>query len=396
MSSRHPLISSWMVALLTLALMGCGGAPRPPQLRKPPSPTQTRVMRGAIAGPTQTSAPPRADVAPSLSPTPRGISSEGWLSVGSPPYGLFWRVPREWYAAEGEWPSPNQMAVLLAGNANDEQANSLMASGALPRGVMLLRVYAIEAGIPSARPPKSRTVSISGRPGWMQEVAGDPAMPFAWRARLWLEGTAAYGYNYILEFGCAPPTGADAAEQAAFVASCRGIWDECLAGVQVLKEPRCRQGPTPTPGPITWRRVSDDWYKYAFEVPSGWLEMEHVTADRLVFLSDPAVYGGQPGCPFPNGLIKLDFAADPPPTSGPDLTGWKPTTVSGRQAWLQSAPGDEAGPDTSWISAYIVGSEYHYSLSLGCTPPSPEESGTFGADCQNIVDHILASFQVLP
>lgn len=100
-------------------------------------------------------------------------------------------------------------------------------------------------------------------------------------------------------------------------------------------------GPTPTSvAPFStqepteaWKRVSDDGYKYSFWVPATWiLDKEGVTPDRLVFFSDPTVVGQVGPLTFPNGLIKLDFAADPIGKGEPDLTKANPITVADRPA----------------------------------------------------------------
>lgn len=153
----------------------------------------------------------------------------------------------------------------------------------------------------------------------------------------------------------------------------------------------CPPHPAFTPGPLTWRRVEDAFYGYSFEVPAGWLEAEHVTPDRLVFFSDPSIYGQPEFCPRPNGLIKLDFGADPP-AKAPDRAGYTSTTIDGRPAWIYAGEGGEAAPNTHITSVYILGPEYGYLLSFGCTPPAGGSREDFS--CQAVVDHVLADFRV--
>lgn len=168
-------------------------------------------------------------------------------------------------------------------------------------------------------------------------------------------------------------------------------------------------GPTPTSvTPFStqepagaWKRVSDDGYKYSFEVPATWiLDKEGVTPDRLVFFSDPTVVGQVGPLTFPNGLIKLDFAADPIGKGEPDLTKANPITVADRPAWIILGEGSEAsGPSSFSAVVYISGFEYWYTLWLGCTPPSGADAkttDTFIAECRQILDHILDSFQITP
>lgn len=167
-------------------------------------------------------------------------------------------------------------------------------------------------------------------------------------------------------------------------------------------------GPTPAPtGPFStqepaeaWQRVSDDWYGYSFEVPATWIQ-EKPTRDRLMFFSDPTVVGQVGPLTLPNGLIKLDFAVDPIGKGEPDRTGVTPITVAGKPAWIISLDysgreeSEAAGPPS--FSVYILGSEYWYTLWLGCTPPSGADAkvrDTFIAKCRQILDHILDSFQI--
>ncbi len=157
----------------------------------------------------------------------------------------------------------------------------------------------------------------------------------------------------------------------------------------------CPVRPTFTPGPLTWRRVGDAWLGYSFEVPTTWLETEHATADRLMFFSDPAVFGQPEFCPLPNGLIKLDFGADPP-FKGPNLDKFTPTTIDGRPAWIYEGEGGEAAPGVRITCAYILGPQYGYLLWFGCTPPAGGSRGAFLAASQAIVDHVLGSFRAAP
>ncbi|HXF69106.1 MAG TPA: hypothetical protein VNK89_04820 [Thermoflexus sp.] len=167
-------------------------------------------------------------------------------------------------------------------------------------------------------------------------------------------------------------------------------------------------GPTPasiapfsTQEPVeAWKRVSDDGYKYSFEVPATWIQDEEAaTPDRLMFFSDPTVVGKVGPLTLPNGLIKLDFAADPIGKGEPDLTGANPITVAGRPAWIISEEGSEtAGPSSFNTVVYILGSEYWYTLWLGCTPPfgaDAKVTDRFIAECRQILDHILNSFQIM-
>lgn len=165
----------------------------------------------------------------------------------------------------------------------------------------------------------------------------------------------------------------------------------------------------PTPASITpfstqepaeaWKRVSNDEYKYSFEVPAAWILEESATPDRLMFFSDPTVVGQVSPLTLPNGLIKLDFAADPFGKGEPDLTRANPIKVADRPAWIILWEGEAAGPSGFSTTVYIFGPEYWYTLWLGCTPPSGADAkviDTFIAECRQILDHILDSFQIMP
>jgi len=306
----------------------------------------------------------------------------------------------------------------LDASANDKAAAWLFSSSypAFPNGLMVLTVHAVTVESPLPNLQEAQPVTISQqsgwlssesaaayvaveRPGWVWEVSGVRAAPFTWRATLFIQGLSAY--SYTLSFGCALPSRTDTTGQADFEVSCRRIWEEIVAGVEVVEKKACLPPPTPTAGPITWRRISDAWYKYSFEIPSGWHEDRGPTADRLVFFSDLALV--EPFyCPSPDGLMKLDFGADPPLKYGrdlePDLTGMSPITVAGRPAWIFSGEGGEAAPSTFVVSAYIAGPEYWYYLWLGCTPSEgdAEVRDRLIAECRSIMDHILGSFQITP
>lgn len=327
---------------------------------------------------------------------PMNVPSE-WLHIDDPTYGISWKVPRNWYwIPEEHWPTPMPGSVLLRTTASEEDAALLLSSPQpiFPNGLMVLTVHAVLAEAAPQNLQGAQPVTVSGQRGWVQEIKGVGAAPFSWRARLFVQGTSAY--SYTLSFDCAPPSGADAAGQAGFEASCRYIWEQILEGIEIMEKKPCLPAPMSTPGPITWRRVSDDWYKYSFEVPSGWYEDQSVTPDRRVFFSAPAVAEQSPYCPSSDGLMKLDFGVDPLEKYQPDLSGMTPITVAGRPAWVFSGEGGEAGPST-FLSVYISGPQYWYSLWLGCTPRGANaERYTFVAECTSVMNHILESFQILP
>lgn len=402
-----------LLGVLILGLAGCGGmvASRMASTFVPIETALPTIQTPSLA---QTPRPSSIPALPSP-PTPTDIPV-GWLYIGDPSYGLSWRVPRHWQRIEEQRSTAAPGAVLLGAWTNDKEAALLISSShsTFPNGLMVLTVQAVTTEAPSPNLRGARPITVSeqpgwlssdpaapfivvARPGWVQEVSGAAAVPFAWHATLFIQGTSTYSYTFSL--GCTPPGGADTKAQAGLEASCQRIWEQIVAGVEVVERKACLPAPTPTPGPITWRRVSDAAYKYAFEVPSGWHEDRGPTADRLVFFSDLA--SGDPSyCPSPDGSIKLDFAADPPgkyqPDMQPDLTGMNSITVDGRPAWIFSGEGGEAAPSIFTITVYISGPEYWYRLWMGCTPANAAVREQFVADCKRVMDHILGSFRVMP
>jgi hypothetical protein len=288
--------------------------------------------------------------------------------------------------------------VLLDAVASEKEASALLASSqpTFPDGLMILAVYAALDEFSLINLGEAWPVIVSHQPGWVQEKSGDAAAPFVWRVTLFIRGTSSY--NYTLSFDCAPPSEASAADQASFEASCKRIWAKILSGVQVMKKEPCVAVPILTPGPVTWRQVSDKWYKYAFEVPSAWYEERGPSSDRLLFFNDPALLEQFSACPPSGDLMKLDFGADPIASFEPDLTGMEPVTVANRPAWITSGEGGEAAPATFMVAVYISGLEYGYSLWLGCTPfrIGAESNAALITECRSIIDHILASFQIAP
>jgi hypothetical protein len=225
----------------------------------------------------------------------------------------------------------------------------------------------------------------------MTEAEEDEAAPF----NLHLEASIDHlDLQYTLSLDCAAPDMATDDSQNMFITYCHDLWQ----GVS-YNSGLCIVPPTATPMPLMWRQVSDAYLHYAFEVPTSWSDGIRATADRLSFFSLPVHQ--QPGeCPFPDHLIKVDFAADPPgnfavegqpPTQGaPDITGFVPITVTEYTAWRYDSIGQEGGSfiaDSTTI--YIQGADYWYRIFFACAP-------VWTADCEDILRHILDTFVILP
>ncbi|MGQ9682784.1 MAG: hypothetical protein ACUVX9_09630 [Anaerolineae bacterium] len=297
-------------------------------------------------------------------------------------------MPRDWSLVEAGAAAPSPDWLLL-------DARSSQSAGSPPgtSGQMVLHVYALAASAAAQQPAEAHSTSLSGYPGWLTEVGDTTALPPTWDVTAFIDGPAAY--DYVLALHCTAPLSATIGGQAAH-AACRRVWEGILAGVQVAERPPCPERATPTPGPIQWQQVADATYGYAFDIPAGWMEAEHVTGDRRVFYSDPAASGQPPYCPLPNGLLKLDCAVDPL-GKAPDVAQMTPTTVAGLPAWIASGPAGDAAPNSVATLIYIRGRTYGYSFAFLCTPPSgadAHEAAAFALSCEAVVAHIVESIRL--
>jgi hypothetical protein len=94
--------------------------------------------------------------------------------------------------------------------------------------------------------------------------------------------------------------------------------------------------------------------------------------------------------------MKLDFGVHPLQYQ-PDLTGMDPVTIAGRPAWVLLGKGRESASFVEF-SAYISGPQYWYHLWFGCAPGEGENEvrKAFVAQCTDVMEHILGSFQFGP
>jgi hypothetical protein len=379
-------ICFFLLVLLNLGIVGCGASLLSPTA--PPATPTGKFVFGVQTSELHGTSPVQPQGTPTLFPQPEDMPAK-WLYISDPTYGISWKAPSNWYWIQESWPISMPGAVLLGAVASEKDAAHLLSSPqpVFPTGLMALTVYAMRAEAPLPDLHEAQPVTVSGQTAWVQEVEGSAAMPFTWRATLFIQGTSAY--SYTLSFGCAPPTGADDAGKAKFQALCRQIWEHILEGVEISGKNPCILVPTPTPGPITWRRVHSDWYRYSFEVPSGWYEDPHSTPDRRLFSSTPLSSEHSPYCSPPNSWMKLDFGVFPLEYQ-PDLTGMSPVTIAGRPAWVSSGKGEESAPSIVQFSTYISGFQYWYHLRLACALDE------FEAECPEVMKHILESFQIVP
>jgi hypothetical protein len=251
-----------------------------------------------------------------------------------------------------------------------------------------------------------QAVEVSGQTGWLLQENSASEVSFA---RQWDLFVQTLSNRYALSLKCVPPSVANTNDQANYEGLCQQIWERITAEFSIkdfsLRAEGCPVVPL-TPVVTEWRRIQSRWTQYSFEVPSGWLEQPDLSPSRVQFLSDPAVYDQRPDCPLPNGIMSLNFAADRPgnfgtgePGSGPNTEGFTEMTVASRPAWFQTVEDEELiGPFATVTMVYIQGPEFWYTLLYSCTPPTDSDSesqSNFKAQCEDVLDQILDSFQVV-
>lgn len=170
-----------------------------------------------------------------------------------------------------------------------------------------------------------------------------------------------------------------------------------------------------------WITIADDYYGYSFQVPAAWHKEMGVTPDRWVFYSDPNVVTKEMSpAALPQGLIKMDFAADPvgswlpePEVRDPAIDkrgmatskellpllppgNW--TTVSGRPALIVREKINEGnGPFVEGTSVIILADPMIYYLWVAYAPPTGanrEAAARFKVAYDQILSHILNSFVI--
>lgn len=205
--------------------------------------------------------------------------------------------------------------------------------------------------------------------------------------------------------------------QAGLIVLCISI---LLGGILHLYHQVQAQELPPTE-PSRWITIADGYYGYSFQVPAAWYKEMGVTPDRWVFYSDPTVVNKELSLvALPQGLIKMDFAADPvghwlpePEVRDPaiDKRGmatseellpllppgtW--TTVSSRPALIVRGKMDEGnGPFVEGTSVIILADRMIYYLWVAYAPPTGanrEAATRFKAAYDQILSHILNSFVV--
>lgn len=310
-----------------------------------------------------------------------------------------WSVPVGWQQVTRLLPTPTTQTHFWQAWANQADEYPIFTPSSSPRNGLMLLTLRVELDEGSSSEPVGVETQTSwGQTVWVQEISGSEVAPFTLRLAL---STVRDPYQYHLTLDCASPESSDMSDQDASIVLCRHVWNVIFPFFGLCAKP------TTSKSELTGsHQVSDDWYQYAFEIPSDWLILEGPTADRLNFFSDVGAYGQPNVCPLPNGLMKLDFAVDAPgnfgtgePGSGPDLEGFTAITVADYPAWIKTIQGGEAmGPLATVTAVYIQGPQFWYTFWLSCTPPTdadPAGQTWFKLQCEEAVTHILNSFQIL-
>ncbi len=247
------------------------------------------------------------------------------------------------------------------------------------------------------QPEGTEQFTYWGHTVWTQKIEGSDTDFFDLRLSL-MKLRAPYRYNYRLD--CVYPAETSMAEQESFESLCDYNRDFLFRSFGLCAVPMAQDSSS-----TEWQQVSDDWYKYFFSVPGGWLIQRGVTSDRLKLLSDPTAESQPNICPLPNGIISVDFSVDPPgnfgtgaPDSAPDTAGYAETTIAGHPAWIQIVQDDELlWPLASSTSVYIKGEGLWYHFAVLCIPPTDADvagQDAFKAQCQEVLGQILASFEI--
>lgn len=366
-----------------------------------PKPSETvaapTIMPTITAATLMPSSTPTATLTPTLPPasaTP--FLPVSWQEMVNPEFGVAWLVPRAWWdVSDTLFPDTLEESLFWSAWANDQQAAQRLsgASHIFPEGLIIVSLQ-INSGDADA----SLLSGVSRENEWGQslsftELNGENIAPFSLHLAL---STVRAGYLYDFSLKCAPPSEADSSQQNAFIAQCRTLWN-----LMSNQFGLCAVSQEPTAEPGAWQQVSNEAYQYAFDVPANW-EPPRETPENLTFFSLPV--NKQPfSCPLPDRFMKLDFFAQPPgnfavegqqPQEGaPDFAQATEITVADLPAWLfePDRETDEEGGNFTAENAllYIKGPKYWYTFTLYCSPE-------WTAECQEVWDHLLESFQLLP
>jgi hypothetical protein len=317
-------------------------------------------------------------------------------------YGVSWGVPQGWYDISDQVVPPTASTLYWRAWSDRPEAAAIFSEPlpGFPDGLMLLTLHVEPEGAAPFPPPDSmpqETLWGQRRVVQAYELTGVDAAPFALQVGF---AVVRSPYRYNLELNCLPAQSQDAAQMDAV---CRKVWRSLTFPFGLCAIPFA-----PTPEPVSWRSVTDHYYNYSIEVPSGWLFQPGATGDRATFISDPEAYDAYHACPLPNGVMGIGFMAGTAQDfsarqegGGPDLEGFTETTVNGYPVWIRKVRGgDAAAPDSPpeflYIAAFIRGPQYWYLLPLRCWPPTGADAdgqAAYHAQCETTFYQILERFQ---
>jgi hypothetical protein len=316
-------------------------------------------------------------------------------------YGVVWSVPQGWWELSDQVAPPSAQTLYWRVWSDQAEGAAVFSESttAFPDGQLVLMVNVEPEGASPFPPPDSVRTELYRRGYllhvWTYEVNDAEAAPFMLRLG-YAVVRSPYRYNLVLS--CLPPQSGNADQIAQHEALCRQTWDFVNAPFGLCTLPSDWSEISLD----SWQQVSNRDYDYLFEVPANWPKV-HDDPRLLHFLSDSAASDQAPGCPWPNGLMSFNFAADPLDYYGasnrPDVAGVTETTINDLPAWVRTIQGEEGlQPLDTRVDLYVRGPEFWYTMTWHCLTPtdaSEEEQTVFAQRCQGVLDRILKSFHVL-
>jgi hypothetical protein len=312
-------------------------------------------------------------------------------------HGVAWSVPHGWWELSERAVRPSTQ-TLYSRTWSDEKEGAAIFSESPPNFPDGLMVLSIEVEPESASPLPSGSIPSAIYWGgydmqvYAFEASGVHAAPFALRQGIVVLRSP---YRYNLTLGCLPPQDGDIAE---YDFLCRYTWTNVSYPFGICPLPL----PSSDTSAGTWQVIDNLDYDYSFEVPADLLEVRD--DPRLHwFLNDPAALRPPAECPLLNGLMFLNFAADPLSEFSLDalsnVEAYTETRIGGLPAWVQTKQGVEGlRPLDTYTELYIQGPEFWYTMRWTCKTPtddSEEDQAEFAQQCQAVLERILDSFQVI-
>lgn len=371
-----------------------------PPLEATPSPTAEIDTKVPATVPTRPSPIPTEEIPyppPTLAPEPT-LPFGQLETIINAEYGVTWGVPQGWWEVS-EQVVPPSIETLYWRTWSDQEGSAAIFSqppAGFPAGLMMLKLEVEPEGVSPFPPPDSRPREIASGGYYLEvqeyEVTSLEAAPFTLRLGFAVMRSP-YRYNLVLS--CLPPANGDVTQ---YDDLCRRTWNFVFFAFALCPLPSTLPGISMD----SWRQIRNNDYDYSFEVLTSLSELRG-HPQRLLFLSDPAAYNPPLDCPLPDGLMRFDFAADPPSEFGsnnrPDVEGYTETAVGDLPAWIRTTVGGEGlQPLDTYTELYIQGPKFWYTMRWVCRTPtdsSEEDQAEFVQQCQAVLERILGSFQVM-